>query len=99
MSNGCGPQWFERFALTRWFREYLFDWFFEASCNKHDEGYAQGGDEIRRFECDWKFYQVHEARHTQTERHQAINMLGNGFLLLFAGACFWVASKAGGLSL
>lgn len=25
---------------------------------KHDEGYQQGGDEIRRFECDWKFFQA-----------------------------------------
>ena len=37
-------------------KQWLFNWFFEASCNKHDEGYAQGGDEIRRFECDYKFW-------------------------------------------
>ena len=50
MSNGCGPSWMPR-RLTWLF----FGWFFEASCDKHDEGYEEGGDEIRRFVCDWKF--------------------------------------------
>lgn len=49
--NGCGPAW-----LPQWIKSLLFDWFFKASCNKHDEGYRAGGDEIRRFECDWKFW-------------------------------------------
>jgi len=31
---------------------------FSASCKRHDEGYDEGGDEIRRFECDYKFYQA-----------------------------------------
>ena len=53
MSNGCGPTW-----LPIWIKELLFNWFFEASCNKHDDGYEKGGDEIRRFECDWKFLQA-----------------------------------------
>lgn len=48
--NGCGPVW-----LPGWIKALLFNWFFEASCDKHDIGYAQGGDEVRRFECDWKF--------------------------------------------
>lgn len=56
--NGCGPAWLDRYAVTRWIKSALFDWFFEASCNKHDEGYQKGGDEIRRFECDWKFFQA-----------------------------------------
>lgn len=51
--NGCGPSWF-----PRWLTWLCFGWFFEASCNKHDQGYAKGGDEIRRFECDWKFLQA-----------------------------------------
>ncbi len=50
MPNGCGPSW-----IPCWLTNLLFGWFFKASCNKHDEGYIQGGDEIRRFECDWKF--------------------------------------------
>jgi hypothetical protein len=33
----------------------LFDWFFEASCNKHDEGYSEGGDELWRWYCDARF--------------------------------------------
>ncbi len=53
MSNGCGPSWLPQ-ALT----DALFNWFHEASCDRHDSGYKQGGDEIRRFECDWKFYQA-----------------------------------------
>ena len=51
--NGCGPAW-----LPRWIKSILFDWFFEASCDKHDAGYTQGGDEIRRFECDFKFWRA-----------------------------------------
>mgnify|MGYP003647906136 FL=1 len=51
--NGCGPAW-----LPRWIKSILFDWFFEASCDKHDVGYTQGGDEIRRFECDFKFWRA-----------------------------------------
>lgn len=50
-SNGCGPSW-----LPSFIKELLFNWFHEASCDKHDEGYEQGGDEVRRFECDWKFW-------------------------------------------
>ena len=53
MDNGCGPAWFPQFL-----KDWLFNWFFEASCNKHDEGYRNGGDEVRRFECDWKFWQA-----------------------------------------
>lgn len=53
MDNGCGPVWFPQFL-----KDWLFNWFFEASCNKHDEGYRNGGDEVRRFECDWKFWQA-----------------------------------------
>ncbi len=49
-ANGCGPAW-----MPLWLKQMLFNWFFEASCNKHDHGYGQGGNEVRRFECDWKF--------------------------------------------
>ena len=50
MPNGCGPSWMPR--KLAWL---FFGWFFEASCDRHDVGYNQGGDEVRRFECDWKF--------------------------------------------
>ena len=40
--NGCGPDW-----VPRKIKSLLFDWFFEASCDKHDAGYAEGGDEAR----------------------------------------------------
>lgn len=49
-TNGCGP---EKWPL--WVKELLFNWFFEASCNKHDGGYQEGGNEARRKECDAKF--------------------------------------------
>ena len=52
-ANGCGPSW-----MPGWLKKILFNWFFEASCNKHDIGYTKGGGEIRRFECDWKFGQA-----------------------------------------
>lgn len=51
MGNGCGPAW-----LPSWLKDMLFNWFFEASCNKHDEGYIKGGSEFRRWECDAKFF-------------------------------------------
>jgi len=50
MGNGCGPE-----KWPDWFKVMLFNWFFEASCNKHDEGYTEGGDEARRKVCDDKF--------------------------------------------
>ncbi|MCG8518322.1 MAG: hypothetical protein MI794_10065 [Pseudomonadales bacterium] len=57
-SNGCGPGWMARFRVTRLVQRGLFNWFFEASCDRHDQGYQAGGDEVRRFECDWKFFQA-----------------------------------------
>ncbi len=51
--NGCGPSW-----VPQWLKQLLFNWFFEAQCNKHDAGYEEGGDEVRRFECDWQFGQA-----------------------------------------
>ena len=62
MSNGCGPKW-----LPDWINKLLFGWFFEASCNKHDEGYAEGGGEARRRQCDKKFL---EAMHKDALRHR-----------------------------
>ena len=50
-SNGCGPEW-----LPTVIKSLLFNWFFEASCNRHDEGYAEGGNEGRRYECDQLFW-------------------------------------------
>lgn len=51
--NGCGRE-----SWPEWVKDYLFNWFFEASCNKHDEGYQEGGDEARRKECDDKFLEA-----------------------------------------
>ena len=49
--NGCGPSW-----SPRWVRAFLFGWFFIACCNHHDFGYEVGGNELRRWVCDWKFF-------------------------------------------
>lgn len=48
--NGCGPEW-----LNKRIKDLLFNWFFEASCDKHDKGYGRGGDEARRVRCDYAF--------------------------------------------
>jgi hypothetical protein len=53
MGNGCGPSW-----LPRWLKSLLFDWFHEASCAKHDEGYEKGGAEADRLRCDQKFLEA-----------------------------------------
>ena len=50
-ANGCGPSWMPRFI-----KDMLFNWHFEAACNKHDIDYSHGGDEVRRFECDYNFW-------------------------------------------
>lgn len=44
--------------MPKWIKSALFDWFHEASCNKHDEGYEEGGNEARRKVCDRKFYEA-----------------------------------------
>jgi hypothetical protein len=49
-TGACGPNW-----MPLKLRILLFGWFFEASCVIHDVGYKEGGDEIRRLVCDWKF--------------------------------------------
>lgn len=49
-SNGCGPSW-----MPRRIKAILFNWFFEASCDKHDQGYTKGGNELRRWVCDARF--------------------------------------------
>lgn len=51
--TACGPSWLPTPA-----RKWLFGWFFEASCVKHDDGYRQGGSELRRWECDYKFFRA-----------------------------------------
>ena len=65
--NGCGPKWVPEFI-----KRLLFNWFFEASCNKHDIGYKLGGNEIRRFECDWKFW---NAMKRDTLRYKGLKRL------------------------
>ncbi len=49
--DGCGPEW-----IPKVIKDALFNWFFEASCHKHDAGYAEGGDESRRKICDRNFW-------------------------------------------
>jgi hypothetical protein len=61
MSNGCGPSWLPVPVTSA-----LFDFFHEASCNKHDDGYAEGGDRKRRKVCDDKFY---DAMKRDADRH------------------------------
>lgn len=48
MEQFCGPQ-----AL--WLKPPRVI-FFEASCKLHDEGYEEGGNELRRLICDLFFY-------------------------------------------
>lgn len=64
-TNGCGPGW-----MPRWLTWCFFGWFFEASCDKHDAGYKHGGDEVRRFECDWKFLQAMRRDVKRRKRYQ-----------------------------
>ena len=74
VNNGCGPASIK--YVPQWLLEaakrLLFNWFFEASCSKHDEGYYKGGNECRRFECDWKFWL---AMRRDTLRYKGIKRL------------------------
>ena len=54
--NGCGPAWFDNYRPTAWLKKVLFNWFHEASCNMHDIGYQEGGDELWRWYCDARFF-------------------------------------------
>ncbi len=67
MGNGCGPEW-----VPRKLKSLLFDWFHEASCAKHDEGYEEGGDEARRKICDKKFY---ESMKRDSNKHRGLSRL------------------------
>ncbi len=59
MANGCGPQWMDRWRATKkvkdWTAEKALGWFFNASCNRHDEGYDKGGDWAWKLYCDMRF--------------------------------------------
>jgi len=65
IGNGCGPFW-----LPLSLKDLLFNWFHEASCYRHDEGYAEGGDEARRKVCDVKFF---EAMRRDSLRHRGLS--------------------------
>lgn len=82
--NGCGPSW-----MPRIIKDLLFNWFFEASCDRHDEGYSEGGDEVGRFECDWKFFL---AMRRDYLRHQGIKR----FLMSTQALLFFITVRAFG---
>ena len=48
--NGCGPSW-----LPSVIKDLLFNWFFEASCNRHDISYKLGGNSKDRKHYDKLF--------------------------------------------
>ena len=52
-ANGCGPAW-----MPERLKKLLFNWFHEASCNRHDWGYTVGGNSKRRKVCDEKFLEA-----------------------------------------
>lgn len=57
-TNGCGPEWMSKWKWSRLIQSKLFNWFHEASCDRHDEGYKFGGTGRRRKVCDKKFLQA-----------------------------------------
>lgn len=50
----------DKFKAAKWLKDmvakYLLGWLFEASCNKHDEGYEKGGNWIQKLYCDLRFF-------------------------------------------
>lgn len=49
--NGCGAKW-----MPKWMVKSLFNFFFEASCRRHDFAYSRGGSEQDRKKADDGFY-------------------------------------------
>ncbi len=48
--NGCGPAWLPAFITN-----FIFGWFFSASCRRHDFAYGRGGNEADRKVADVGF--------------------------------------------
>lgn len=80
----CGPSW-----LPTIIRAILFGWFFEASCRRHDQGYARGGSEVDRLYFDTKFLMA-MLRDTR-EGHKAFML----FKLILA-FLYFIAVRLGG---
>jgi len=78
-TNGCGPEWVPSFLKVK-----LFNWFFEASCDKHDEGYIEGGNELRRWACDYKFFQamLRDVKRLKIVHRPAAYVVASTFYLL-----------------
>jgi len=55
--NGCGPKWMPDW-LKHFISVYLFGWLYEASCRRHDFGYARGGSEANRKKADLGYYRA-----------------------------------------
>lgn len=85
-SVGCGPSF-----LPQWLIDFFFGWFFEADCEKHDEGYQKGGDWVRKLECDFKFY-LAMLRDSQRSRG-----FKKALKLLVATIYFWIVLLLGWL--
>lgn len=51
--NGCGPSW-----MCRGLKDLLFNWFYETSCDKHDNCYLKGTTELNRLSCDWNLFKT-----------------------------------------
>tara|TARA_R110000868_G_scaffold28911_3_gene107674 strand:- start:21 stop:347 length:327 start_codon:yes stop_codon:yes gene_type:complete len=52
--NGIGPEWFPNWLRTL-ITNLASSYFIEASWQHHDWGYAKGGTEIHRINCDGRF--------------------------------------------
>lgn len=85
--TACGPGW-----LPTPVRKYLFGWFFEASCIKHDDGYREGGSEFRRWVCDYKFLRAMLRDIAKTDDWTAVPKLG-------VAVGFYTAVAVGGWTL
>ncbi|MBL4574606.1 MAG: hypothetical protein JKY51_00715 [Opitutaceae bacterium] len=79
--NGCGPAFFPEY-LT----QFLFGWFFDASCRRHDFAYARGGSRSDRKADDIGFYKA-------MLRDAILATRGNGFKERGLCAVAWVFYK------
>lgn len=83
--NGCGPKW-----VSKSLAKLLFGWFFEASCRRHDFGYARGGTKADKESVDNGF---HKAMIRDAERLAEQHKYAKHIAAWLVGELFYLSVK------
>lgn len=89
MVNGCGPNW-----LPKKIKDLFFNWFFEASCNKHDRNYSKGKTELDRWKYDFIFLNCMLQDAKQQPKRQRLLAYSLAFIFYLTVVLFgWIQFK------